>query len=146
MSSCGSITGKRCLHAAADDHAWPECASTAPGDHSFVRQSQPVRLIAAIICPFDPPPPIGPRCTVGHNQIPIAPAEPGASLPALSFSGGFRTTPPVPCHRLTCRHPKPLYEPDVVKTLSTQRRKPLSSLLWCFLLFDRASGFLPPRP
>ena len=28
----------------------------------------------------------------------------------------------------------------------TQRRKPLSFLLRCFLLFDRAAGFLPPRP
>ena len=41
-----------CWLAAADDHAWPECALTARNDHSFVRQSQSTRLIAAIICPF----------------------------------------------------------------------------------------------
>ena len=41
--------------AAADDHAWPECASTARNDYSFVCKSQSVRLIAAIICPFAPP-------------------------------------------------------------------------------------------
>jgi hypothetical protein len=44
-----------CRLAAADDHARPECASTAPDDHSFVRQSQPVRHIAAIIRLFEPP-------------------------------------------------------------------------------------------
>ena len=41
-----------CWLAAADDHAWPEYASTARNDHSFVRESQPMRLIAAIVCPF----------------------------------------------------------------------------------------------
>jgi hypothetical protein len=30
-----------CRLAAADDHAWPECTSTARNDHSFVRESQP---------------------------------------------------------------------------------------------------------
>jgi len=44
-----------CWLAAADDRTWPECASTAPNDPSFVREPQPLRLIAAIICPFGPP-------------------------------------------------------------------------------------------
>src|SRR5215467_14847911 len=30
-------------------------------------------------------------CAIGANQIPIAPTEPGALCPALSFPGGFRT-------------------------------------------------------
>ena len=33
----------------------------------------------------------GARCTDGAHQIPMAPAEPGASLPATPFPGGFRT-------------------------------------------------------
>jgi hypothetical protein len=44
-----------CRLAAADDHTWPECASTAPNHHSFVREPQPIRLIAAIISAFGPP-------------------------------------------------------------------------------------------
>ena len=44
-----------CCLAAADDYARPECASTAHNDYSFVRNSQPIRLIAAISCPFGPP-------------------------------------------------------------------------------------------
>ena len=44
-----------CWLATADDHAWPECASTARNDHSFLRESQPIRLISAIVCPFGPP-------------------------------------------------------------------------------------------
>jgi hypothetical protein len=32
-----------CRLAAADDHAWPECTSTARNDHSFVRESQPIK-------------------------------------------------------------------------------------------------------
>ena len=31
------------------------------------------------------------RCTIGADEIPIAPAEPGAQLPATPFPGGFRT-------------------------------------------------------
>ena len=31
--------------AAADDHAWPEWASTAPIDHSFTRKPQPKRSL-----------------------------------------------------------------------------------------------------
>ena len=31
------------------------------------------------------------RCAKGASQFPIAPADPGAPLPALSFPGGFRT-------------------------------------------------------
>jgi hypothetical protein len=38
-----------CRLAAADDHAWPECTSTARNDHSFVCESQPIRLISAIV-------------------------------------------------------------------------------------------------
>ena len=44
-----------CWLTTADDHTWPECASTAPNDHSFVHESQPARLIAVIICPFGSP-------------------------------------------------------------------------------------------
>jgi hypothetical protein len=44
-----------CWLAAADDHAWPEGASTAPNDHSFVHESQSITIIAAIIPPFGPP-------------------------------------------------------------------------------------------
>ena len=44
-----------CCPAAADDYARPECASTAHNDYSFVRNSQPIRLTKAIICPFGPP-------------------------------------------------------------------------------------------
>jgi hypothetical protein len=44
-----------CWLAAADDHAWPEGASNAPNDHSFVCQSQSIRLIAAMISAFGPP-------------------------------------------------------------------------------------------
>ena len=40
-----------CCLAAADDYA----ASTAHNDYSFVRNSQPIRLFTAIICPFGPP-------------------------------------------------------------------------------------------
>jgi hypothetical protein len=75
-----------CRLAAADDHAWPECTSTARNDHSFVCESQPIRL--------------------------ISPAEPGAPLPALSFFGGFRTTAPVlVASSETGRHPKPVTKP-----------------------------------
>ena len=31
-----------CRLTAADDLAWPECASTAPYDHTFVCESQPI--------------------------------------------------------------------------------------------------------
>jgi hypothetical protein len=41
-----------CRLAAADDHARHECALTARNDHSFVRESQSITLIAAIIYPF----------------------------------------------------------------------------------------------
>ncbi len=41
-----------CWIAAADDHAWPKCALTARNDHSFVRESQSTRLIAANYLPF----------------------------------------------------------------------------------------------
>jgi len=45
-----------CWLAAVDDHAWPEGASNAPNDHSFVCQSQSIKLIAAIVSPLGPPP------------------------------------------------------------------------------------------
>jgi hypothetical protein len=41
-----------CRPAAADDRAWPECISPARNDHSFVCESQPIRMISAIVCPF----------------------------------------------------------------------------------------------
>ena len=41
-----------CRLAAADDRAWPECTSTARNDHSFVCESQPIKLISAIVSPF----------------------------------------------------------------------------------------------
>jgi len=44
-----------CRLAAAHDHAWPQCASTAPNHRSFLCECQPIRPIAAIICPFGPP-------------------------------------------------------------------------------------------
>ena len=64
-----------CRLAAADDHAWPECTSTARNDHSFVRESQPIRLISAIVSPFGAlrrtlAAPTGARRTVGPSQIP----------------------------------------------------------------------------
>ena len=74
-----------CRLAAADDHAWPECTSTARNDHSFVCESQPIRLISAIVCPFGAlrrtlaaptgarrtlAAPTGARRTVGPSQIP----------------------------------------------------------------------------
>jgi hypothetical protein len=40
---------------AADDPAWPECASTAPTDHSFAREPQPkgsLRLSSASLAPL----------------------------------------------------------------------------------------------
>ena len=43
-----------CWLTAADDLAWPECASSARNDHSFLRESQSIRLIAPIVCPFGP--------------------------------------------------------------------------------------------
>jgi hypothetical protein len=43
-----------CRLAAADDHAWPQCASSAPSDHSFVRGAQSTTPVSAIICPFGP--------------------------------------------------------------------------------------------
>ena len=62
--------------AAADDRAWPECTSTARNDHSFVCESQPIRLISAIVCPFGAlrrtlAAPTGARRTVGPSQSPI---------------------------------------------------------------------------
>ena len=64
-----------CWIAAADDHAWPECALTARNDHSFVRESQSTRLIAAIIYRLAVfaaalAAPTGARRTVGPSQIP----------------------------------------------------------------------------
>jgi len=64
-----------CRLTAADDLAWPECASTAPYDHSFVCESQPIRLISAIVCPFGAlrrslAATTGARRTVGPSQIP----------------------------------------------------------------------------
>ena len=64
-----------CRLAAADDHARHECALTARNDHSFVRESQPIRLIAAItyrLAPFAAAltAPTGARRTVGPSQIP----------------------------------------------------------------------------
>ena len=44
-----------CCLAAADDYARPECASTAHNHYLFVRNSQLIGLITAIICPFGPP-------------------------------------------------------------------------------------------
>jgi len=44
-----------CRLAAADDHAWPECASTAPNDHSSPLRVSAHKTIAAIICPFATP-------------------------------------------------------------------------------------------
>jgi len=64
-----------CWIAAADDHAWPKCALTARNDHSFVCESQPIRLISAIVCPFGAlrrslAATTGARRTVGPSQIP----------------------------------------------------------------------------
>jgi hypothetical protein len=44
-----------CRLAAADHHAWLQCASTAPSDHSFVPAAKSTRLVSAIIGPFGPP-------------------------------------------------------------------------------------------
>jgi len=43
-----------CSLAAADEDAWPQCPSTAPGD-PLSRPRAPVQtLVSAIICPFGP--------------------------------------------------------------------------------------------
>jgi len=59
-----------CRLAAADDHAWPECTSTARNDHSFVCESQPIRLISAIVLPVwrSPPHPRGPNGRPPHRR------------------------------------------------------------------------------
>ena len=64
-----------CRPAAADDRAWPECTSPARNDHSFVCESQPIRMISAIVCPFGTlrrtlAAPTGARRTVDPSQIP----------------------------------------------------------------------------
>ena len=64
-----------CRLAAADDHARHECALTARNDHSFVRESQSIRLISAIVRSFGAlrralAAPTGARRTVGPSQIP----------------------------------------------------------------------------
>jgi hypothetical protein len=61
--------------AAADDRAWPECTSTARNDHSFVCESQPIRLISPIVSPFGAlrrtlAAPTGARRTAGPSQFP----------------------------------------------------------------------------
>ena len=64
-----------CRLAAADDHAWPECTSSARNDHSFVCETQPTRHISATVCPFGAlrrtlAAPTGVCRTVGPSQIP----------------------------------------------------------------------------
>ena len=61
--------------AAADDRAWPECTLTARNDHSFVCESQPIRLISPIVSPFGAlrrtlAAPTGARRTAGPSQFP----------------------------------------------------------------------------
>src|SRR5271168_5355533 len=61
-----------------------------PGVENFITREIKVAAINAAIR-YGVAAPTGARCTVGPSQISIAPAEPGAPLPALSFPGGFRT-------------------------------------------------------
>jgi hypothetical protein len=63
-----------CWLTAADDLAWPECASSARNDHSFLRESQSIRLIAPIVCPFWPSSP-QPSRTQRALAAPSAPAK-----------------------------------------------------------------------
>src|SRR5271154_3016720 len=53
--------------------------------------------------------PTGAAAPSAPAKSPIAPAEPGAPLPALSFLGGFRTTAPVLVASSEMgHHPKPV--------------------------------------
>jgi hypothetical protein len=78
-------------------------------------------------------------------------------LPAGSFPGGFRTTAPVRVDSfLMGPSSETLICGEACQALSARQllwfsigcneRKPFSFLLLRFLLFDRATGFLPPRP
>ena len=61
----------------------------------------------------------GPRWTDGASEIPIAPAEPGALLPASSFPGGFRTPARSRPRRGQCR--AGIRNPSQLRTCASQQ-------------------------
>src|SRR5262245_30334955 len=101
----------------------------------FLRQSlcsDPTSPARDLLAPSRPAS-TGARCTDSASQFPIAPAEPGAPLPATSFPGGFRTPALSVCgcrrHRAGVRNPSQEQTPTMNDQvgLSSQYCEPRSA-------------------